>query len=228
MPHDPVRIAVPLPDWVSDEQAAASMLKGLMARVLVRDVHPVGPVDTVLVHAAAGGVGLMLCQWAKHLGARVIGTVGSLEKAALAEAHGCNHSILYRQADFVGAVRELTGGQGVGVIYDMVGKDVFARSLDCLRRRGLMVSIGQASGPVDPVDVMMLSRKGSLFLTRPALPDYLHTREALLVAATDLFSMIKTGALKVEVRQRYTLRDAAIAHRVLESRKTIGSTVLIP
>jgi NADPH2:quinone reductase len=222
------RDAVPLPEWITDEQAAAVMLKGLMARILVRDVHAVLPGDTILVHAAAGGVGLIVCQWAKHLDATVIGTVGSAEKAALAAAHGCDHPILYRDVDFVGAVRDLTRGKGVDVVYDLVGKDVFMRSLDCIRRRGLIVSIGQASGSVDPVDVIMLSRKGSLYLTRPALPDFVPTREALLDAATDLFSVIESGAVKVEVRQRYALRDAAAAHRDLESRKTVGSSTLVP
>ena len=224
----PARSAVPIPDWITDEQAAAVMLKGLMARILVRDVHAVGPGDTVLVHAAAGGVGVIVCQWAKHLGATVIGTVGSAEKAAFVAAHGCDHAIVYREQDFVAAARDLTGGKGVDVVYDMVGKDVFMQSLDCIRRRGLIVSIGQASGPVAPVDVIALSRKGSLYLTRPGLPDFVLTREALLEVATDLFSVIKTGAVKVEVRQRYALRDAAAAHRDLESRRTTGSSVLIP
>src|SRR5262245_1138513 len=224
----PARSAVPIPDWITDEQAAAVMLKGLMARILVRDVHRVGPGDTILVHAAAGGVGAIVCQWAKHLGATVVGTVGSMEKAAFAAAHGCDHTILYRDQDFVAAARDLTGGKGVDVVYDMVGKDVFTRSLDCIRRRGLIVSIGQASGPVAPVDVIALSRKGSLYLTRPALPDFVPTRDALLEAANDVFAVIKSGAVKVAVRRRYPLRDAALAHRDLESRKTIGSSVLIP
>jgi NADPH2:quinone reductase len=224
----PARMAVPLPDGVSDEQAAASMLKGLMARILVRDVHVVGPADTILVHAAAGGVGLIVCQWAKYLGATVIGTVGSGDKAALATAHGCDHPILYRDVDFVGAVRDLTGGRGVSIVYDLVGKAVFMRSLDCLQRRGLIVSIGQSSGAVDPIDVIALSRKGSPFLTRPALPDYLYTREGLLAAASDLFALLHAGTLNVEVRRRYALRDAAIAHRDLETRATVGSSVLIP
>jgi NADPH2:quinone reductase len=224
----PARSAVPLPDWITDEQAAAVMLKGLMARILVRDVHVVGPGDTILVHAAAGGVGMLVCQWAKHLGATVIGTVGSAEKAAFAAAHGCDHPILYRDQDFVAAARELTGGRGVDVVYDMVGKDVFSRSLECIRRRGLIVSIGQASGPVEPVDVIALSRKGSLYLTRPALPDFVPTRDALLDAANDLFSVIRVGAVRVEVRQRYALRDAAAAQRDLEGRLTTGASVLIP
>jgi NADPH2:quinone reductase len=224
----PTRYAVPVPDWITDEQAAAVMLKGLMARILVRDVHAVSPGEAILVHAAAGGVGMLVCQWAKHLGATVIGTVGSAEKATIAAAHGCDHPILYREQDFVAAVRELTGGKGVDVLYDMVGKDVFARSLDCIRRRGLIVSIGQASGPVAPVDVISLSRKGSLYLTRPALPDFVPTREALLDAANDLFSAIKTGLVKVEVRQRYPLRDAAAAQRDLENRRTTGASILIP
>jgi NADPH2:quinone reductase len=224
----PARSAVPLPDAITDEQAAAAMLKGLMARVVVRDVHAVGPGDSVLVHAAAGGVGAIVCQWAKHLGAIVLGTVGSAEKAAFAAAHGCDHPILYRERDFVEAVRDLTGGNGVDVVYDLVGKDVFMRSLDCIRRRGLIVSIGQASGPTPPVDVITLSRKGSLYLTRPALPDFVPTRPALLAAAADLFAAIESGAVKIEVRQRYALRDAAMAHRDLESRSTTGSSILIP
>lgn len=224
----PARVAVPLPDWISDEQAAAMMLKGLMARILVRDVHRIAPGETILVNAAAGGVGLILCQWAKHLGATVIGTVGSREKAELAVAHGCRHPILYRETDFVSAVRELTSGEGVAVIYDMVGADVFMRSLDCLQPRGLMVSIGQAAGPAPPIDVMTLSRKGSLYLTRPGLPVYLPTRERLLAAANDLFDTVKSGAVRIEVRQRYALRDAAAAHRDLECRATTGSSVLIP
>jgi NADPH2:quinone reductase len=224
----PARSAVPVPDWITDEQAAATMLKGLMARILVHDVHAVGPGETILVHAAAGGVGMLVCQWAKHLGASVIGTVGSAEKAAFAAAHGCDRPILYREEDFVAEVRAITAGKGVDVVYDMVGKDVFARSLDCTRRRGLIVSIGQASGPVAPIDVISLSRKGSLYLTRPALPDFVPTREALLEAANDLFSVIKIGAVKTEVRQRYALRDAAAAHRDLEGRRTTGASVLIP
>jgi len=224
----PARNAVPIPDWITDEQAAAVMLKGLMARILVRDVHAVGKDQTILVHAAAGGVGTLVCQWAKHLGATVIGTVGSAEKAVFAAAHGCDHPILYRDQDFVGAVRELTGGKGVEVVYDMVGKDVFVRSLDCIRRRGLIVSIGQASGPVAPVDVIALSRKGSLYLTRPGLPDFVPTREALLGASGDLFLAIKAGVLKVEMVRRYALRDAAAAQRDLESRLTTGASILIP
>lgn len=186
------------------------------------------PGETILITAAAGGVGLIVCQWARHLGATVIGTVGSREKAAVAAAHGCRHPVLYRETDFVSAVRELTDGKGVTVVYDMVGADVFKRSLDCLQPRGLMVSIGQAAGPAPPVDVMTLSRKGGLYLTRPGLPTYVPTREALLAAANDLFNVVKSAAVTIEVRQRYALRDAAAAHRDLESRATTGSSVLIP
>jgi len=224
----PARIAVPLPDWLGDEPAAAMLLKGLMARILVRDVHRIAPGDAILVTAAAGGVGLILCQWAAHLGATVIGTVGNREKAALAAAHGCRHPVLYRETDFVRAVRDLTGGRGVAVVYDMVGAEVFTRALDCLRPRGLMVSIGQAAGPAPPVDIMALSRKGALYLTRPGLPFYVPTRETLLAAAHDLFDTVNSGAVKIEVRQRYALRDAATAHRDLERRATTGSSVLIP
>jgi NADPH2:quinone reductase len=224
----PARVAVRLPDRIGDEQAAGMMLKGLMARILVRDVHRVAPGETVLVTAAAGGVGLLLAQWANHLGAVVIGTVGSREKGELAAEHGCRHPILYRETDFVKAVQEITGGKGVAVVYDMVGADVFTRSFDCLQSRGMMVSIGQAAGPAPPVDVLTLSRKGSLYLTRPGLPAYVATREALLVAAGDLFDVVGSGAVKVEVRQRYALRDAAAAHRDLERRATSGSSVLIP
>jgi NADPH2:quinone reductase len=224
----PAQVAVRLPDRIGDEQAAAMMLKGLMARILVRDVHRIAPGETVLLTAAAGGVGLILSQWAAHLGAVVIGTVGSREKAALAAEHGCRHPILYRETDFVKAVQDITGGKGVAVVYEMVGADVFTRSFDCLQSRGLMVSIGQAAGPAPPVDVLTLSRKGSLYLTRPGLPAYIATREALLAAADDLFEIVKSGAVKIEVRQRYPLREAAAAHRALERRTTSGSSVLIP
>lgn len=224
----PIAVAVPLPDWISDEQAAAMMLKGLMTQALVRGVKRIGTRDTILIHAAAGGIGLLLSQWASSLGATVIGTVGSKEKAALAAANGCKHTILYREVDFVPAVREFTNGKGVDVVYDMVGKDTLKKSLDCLRKRGLLVSVGQASGPADPVDVMELSRKGSLFLTRPALLDYMPTRPELLECANDLFAVVKSGSVKVNIWKRYPLREAAAAHRDLEGRKTTGACILVP
>jgi NADPH2:quinone reductase len=224
----PASVAVPVPGGVADDQAAAMMLKGLMAQVLIRSVYRVSTGDTVLIHAAAGGVGLILCQWAASLGATVIGTVGSREKADLVAANGCKHPILYREVDFVAAVKEITGGKGVNVVYDMVGKDTLKKSLDCLRTRGMLVSVGQASGPAEPVDVMELSRKGSLFLTRPAVLNYIPTRSELLEAANDLFDVVKSGKVKVKISKRYALKDAADAHRDLESRKTVGSCVLIP
>ena len=217
-----------LPDWVGDDMAAAMLLQGLTAQYLLRQTFQVKPGDTILIHAAAGGVGLLVSQWANALGAVVIGTVGSPEKAALATAHGCHHVILYREEDMVARVREITGGQGVDVVYDGVGKDTFERSLDCLRRRGLMVSYGNASGPVPPFDIGLLNRKGGLFLTRPSVQHYAGTRTELLSMADDLFTVIKNGQVKVNIHQRFPLREAADAHRALESRATTGATVLIP
>jgi NADPH2:quinone reductase len=225
MPADRV---VPLPDGVDDRTAAAMMLQGMTAQYLLRQIYPVKAGDRILVHAAAGGVGLILCQWASHLGAEVIGTVGSPEKAELARAHGCRHPILYRKEDFVARVKEITGGGGLPVVYDSVGRDTFTGSLDCLARRGIMVSFGQSSGKVEPFDPGILAAKGSLFLTRPTLMHYTTTRAELLEAAEDLFAVVASGAVTVEVRQTFPLRDAAEAHRALEARETAGSTVLLP
>jgi len=217
---------IKLPDHISSEQAAAVMLQGLTAEMLLRRVYPVKAGETILVQAAAGGVGLILCQWAKALGATVIGTVGSDEKAELARAHGCDYPIVYTRQDFVTEVDRITQGRKLPVVYDGVGKDTFMKSLDCLQRRGMMVSFGNASGPVDPFPATLLAQKGSLFLTRPTLFDYVATREELEHAAAELFGVIQSGKVKVEVKQRFRLRDAAEAHRALEGRKTTGSTVL--
>jgi NADPH2:quinone reductase len=217
---------VKLPDAIAFDQAAAMMLQGMTARMLLRAVYPVKSGDTILVHAAAGGVGLILCQWANALGATVIGTVSTEEKAELARAHGCAHPILYTRQDFAAEVAKLTAGQKLPVVYDSVGKTTFMKSLDCLRARGLMVSFGNASGPVEPFSPLVLSQKGSLFLTRPTLFHYIATRPELEEAATDLFDVIRSGKVKVEVKQRFALNDAAEAHRALEARKTTGSTVL--
>jgi NADPH2:quinone reductase len=217
---------VPIPDGISDQQAAAMMLKGMTAQYLIRRTYRVKSGDTILVQAAAGGVGLILCQWAKHLGATVIGTAGSEAKAALAKSHGADHVILYDTEDLVARVRDLTGGGKVAAVYDSVGKDTFMKSLDCLKLLGTMVLFGQSSGPVPPFDPNILNAKGSLFLTRPSLAAYTATREDLLATAKDLFEIVLSGAVKIEVNQTYKLRDAAQAHRDLESRKTTGSTVL--
>jgi len=221
-------LVVRLPAGVSDRLAAALMLKGLTAHYLLRRTHPVRQGETILVHAAAGGVGLIVCQWAKRLGATVIGTVGSAEKAALARAHGCDHAILYREEDFVARVRTITGGVGVPVVYDSVGRDTFLRSLDCLAPLGTMVSFGQSSGPIDPLDIGILATKGSLFLTRPTLMTYIARREDLLAATRELFDVVLAGDVRVEVHQTYALADAARAHADLESRRTSGSTLLLP
>lgn len=217
-----------LPDWIGDEQAAAMLLQGLTAQYLLRQTFRVKQGDTVLIHAAAGGVGLLASQWANALGATVIGTAGSPEKAALATAHGCHHVILYRQEDVAARVREITNGQGADVVYDGVGKDTFDASLDSLRRRGMMVSYGNASGPVPPFDLGLLNRKGGLFITRPSVQHYASTRAELLTMADDLFTVVKTGQVKVNINQRFALRDAADAHRALESRATTGATLLLP
>lgn len=217
-----------LPDGISDEVAAAIMLKGMTARYLVRVTYPVKKGDTVLVHAAAGGVGLIACQWAKHLGATVIGTVGSEEKAELVRAHGCDHPINYNRENFVTRVKEITGGKGLPVVYDSVGKDTWEGSLDCLAPRGLMVSFGNASGPVAPFSVLTLMQKGSIFVTRPTLAHYIASRAEYEETANDLFGVVKSGAVRIGVNQRYALKDVGRAHIDLESRKTTGSTVLIP
>lgn len=217
---------VKLPDSISFDEAAAVMLQGMTARMLLRAVYPVKQGDTILVQAAAGGVGLMLCQWAKALGATVIGTVSTEAKAELARAHGCDHPILYTKQDFAAEVDRLTAGEKLPVVYDSVGRTTFMKSLDCLKRRGLMVSFGNSSGPVEPFAPALLSQKGSLFLTRPTLFDYIATRAELEQSAADLFEMIESGKLSVEIKQRFPLRQAAEAHRALEARKTIGSTIL--
>ena len=217
---------VKLPDAVSTDQAAAMMLQGLTAHMLLRGVYAVQPGDTILIHAAAGGVGLIVCQWAKALGATVIGTVGSDEKAELARAHGCDHPIVYTRQDFVAEVERITAGEKLPVVYDSVGRDTFLRSLDCLRPRGVMVSFGNASGPPDPIAPGVLAQKGSLFLTRPTMYHYTSTRPELEAAAGALFDLVASGKVKIEIKQRYPLRDAARAHRDLEARATSGSTIL--
>ncbi|KAA0997770.1 quinone oxidoreductase [Paraburkholderia panacisoli] len=219
---------VKLPDGISDEVGAAMMQKGMTAQFLCRQTYRVGKGDTILVHAAAGGVGLVLCQWAKHLGATVIGTVSTEEKAKLVEAHGCDHALVHGKDDFVKAVKEITGGVGVPVVYDSIGKDTFMGSLDCLRPRGLMVLFGQSSGPVPPLDISILDKKGSLFLTRPTQNAYLPTRAAVEEGAQEVFDVVQSGAVKVHINQRFPLKDAAEAHRAMESRKTTGSLVLLP
>jgi NADPH:quinone reductase len=219
---------VKIPPEIDDRTAAAMMLKGMTAQYLLLRIGAIRAGDRILVHAAAGGVGLIACQWARHLGAEVIGTVSSDEKAQLAAAHGCQHPIVYTREDFVARVKEITGGQGVKVVYDSVGKDTFMRSLDCLRPLGMMCSFGQSSGAVPPLDVTVLSAKGSLFLTRPTLMAYTASREDLVASAEDLFAVVRSGAVTIEVKQTYALADAGAAHRDLEERKTTGSTVLLP
>lgn len=217
-----------LPAAISDETAAGMMLKGMTARYLLRATYVVKPGDTILLHAAAGGVGLIMSQWAKALGATVIGTVGSDAKAEIARAHGCDHVINYSTEDTVARVKELTGGKGVPVVYDGVGKDTITISLDCLRPRGLMVSFGNASGPVPPVDVLQLSARGSLYITRPTLMTYTASDEDLRETAEDLVNVVASGKVKIPVNQRYALAEVVTAHRDLESRRTTGTTVLIP
>jgi len=217
---------VKLPKGISCEQAAAMMLQGMTAQMLLRSVFPVHEGDAILIHAAAGGVGLIMCQWAAALGATVIGTVGTEEKAELARAHGCAHPIVYSKQNFVAEVNRITGGQKLPVVYDSVGRDTFMKSLDCLKVRGLMVSFGNASGPPAPLPPNVLAQKGSLYLTRPTLFHYVATREQLEHSAAELFQVVESGKVKIEVKQRFALKDAAEAHRQLEARKTIGSTIL--
>ena len=219
---------VKLPEALSFEQGAAVMMQGLTAQYLLRRTYRVQPGDTLLIHAAAGGVGLIVCQWAKALGATVIGTVIADEKAELARQHGCDHPIVTSREKVSVRVREITGGEGVAVVYDGVGKDTFMGSLDSLRPMGMMVTYGNASGPVPPLDLLLLSRKGSLFVTRPTLMNYTARREDLVALGEELFAMVVAGKVKIEVHQRYALRDAAQAHIDLEARKTTGSTILIP
>jgi NADPH2:quinone reductase len=224
----PADRVVRLPDGISDEIAASSLLKGMTAEYLLHRTYKVGPETVMLYHAAAGGVGLIACQWAAALGATVIGTAGSPEKVELALRNGCEHVIDYRKENFVEAVRAYTQGKGVDVVYDSVGKDTFPGSLDCLRPRGLWVSFGNASGPVPEFSIQILSQKGSLYATRPSLPHYIATREDLVATAKSLFDALLDGTLKISVDQRYELKQAAQAHRDLEDRRTTGSTVLIP
>ncbi|OFZ99791.1 MAG: quinone oxidoreductase [Betaproteobacteria bacterium RIFCSPLOWO2_02_FULL_62_17] len=224
----PAERLILLPDAISFETGAAMMLKGLTVRSLLRAVHAVQPGDTILWHAAAGGVGLIACQWAKALGVTVIGTVGSETKAALAKAHGCEHVINYARENFVERVKEITGGKGVPVVYDSVGKDTFLGSLDCLKPRGLMVSFGNASGAVPPFDLALLVQRGSLYLTRPSAAHYVAQRPDLEVAAKELIDMVSSGKVKIDINQRYPLKDAGQAHLDLVARKTTGSTILIP
>jgi NADPH2:quinone reductase len=218
---------VKLPDTISFETGAAMMLQGLTAQYLIRRTFAVKPGDTIVVHAAAGGVGLILCQWAKHLGATVIGVVSSEEKAELARAHGAAHTVV-GYGKLATEVKRITGGAMVPVVYDSVGKDTFAASIDCLAPLGLMVSYGNASGPVPPVDISMLGAKGSLYLTRPTLATYTTKRSDLERIAADLFDVVGSGVVKIEVNQTFSLKDAGLAHAALEARKTTGSTVLIP
>jgi NADPH2:quinone reductase len=224
----PAHILVPIPEGVSDETAAAVMLKGMTAQYLIRRTYPVKAGETVLFHAAAGGLGLIACQWLKALGATVIGTVGSDEKARIARDHGCEHVIISTKEDIAARVREITGGAGVPVVYDSVGKDTFASSLDCLRPLGLMVSFGNASGKVAPFDIGILSQKGSLYLTRPTLATYTATRADLEATAREVFEVIREGKVKVEIRHTYPLGEAERVHRDLEGRRTVGSIVMIP
>ena len=224
----PVARLVKIPAGIKDETAAAMMLKGMTAWYLCRRTYRVKKGDTIVVHAAAGGVGQILCQWAKHLGATVIGTVGSDEKVALAKKVGCKHVVVMSREKLSERVKAITKGKGVPVVYDGVGKDTFIESLDCLQPRGVMASFGNASGAVPPVNIGILAQKGSLFLTRPTLVNDTSSREDLLAAARELFAVVKKGAVKIAINQRYPLREAAQAHRDLESRKTTGSTVLLP
>ncbi|CDX35831.1 quinone oxidoreductase, NADPH-dependent [Mesorhizobium sp. ORS 3359] len=219
---------VKVPDGISDEQAAAMMLKGMTAEYLLRRTFPVKAGDTILYHAAAGGVGLILGQWAKHLGATVIGTASSSDKIELARAHGFDHVINYKEQDFVAGVAALTGGRKCDVVYDSVGADTFPASLDCLRPLGMFVSFGSSSGPVPPFPISLLAQKGSLFATRPTLFVYNAKREDLVASAEALFDVVKSGAVEIKINQRYSLKDAGKAQADLEARKTTGTTVLIP
>jgi NADPH2:quinone reductase len=223
----PVKCLVKLPGGIPEKITAAFLLKGLTAAMIVKRVYRPGPGDTILVHAAASGVGLLLCQWARHLGATVVGTVGSPEKAQLARTHGCDHAILYRETDFVAAIRKLFP-KGVSAVFDGVGKDTFERSLDCVQRFGTLVNYGNASGHVPPIDVLVLAKKGSLSVSRPGFSHYIAEAGEFQVACAELFDLVLRGVLKVEVGRSYALRDAAAAHRDLEERRLSGSAVLIP
>jgi NADPH2:quinone reductase len=222
----PAARVVKLPDGIDPRTAASMMVRGMTARYLLRATYAVKPGDTIVIHAAAGGVGLIVSQWAKHLGATVIGTVGSDEKVAVAQAHGCDHVLRYH--DFAPKVRDITGGKGVPVIYDSVGRDTFENSLKCLAPRGILASFGESSGDPPPVSARMLGNMGSLFVTHPSLIHYTATRQDLLDTANDLFAMVSSGKIKIEVSRSYPLSEAAQAHRDVEARKTTGSVVLIP
>ncbi len=224
----PAARLVKLPDTIGFDTAAAAMLKGMTVHMLLTRVYPVKAGDTILIHAAAGGVGLIACQWAKALGATVIGTVGSEEKARLAHANGCDHTIFYRSEDIAARVREITQGAKLPVVYDSVGKDTLTASLDCLRPRGLFVTFGNSSGPTGPIDPLVLLQKGSLFMTRPTLQHYVMSSEELQTAANALFAMIGSGKVKIAIGQSFALADAKLAHEALHARATTGATVLLP
>ncbi|KVL46343.1 quinone oxidoreductase [Burkholderia territorii] len=224
----PAERLVKLPDGISYDDAASVMLQGLTAHYLLRRTYPVKAGDTILIHAAAGGVGLLVCQWAKALGATVIGTVGSDEKAALAKAHGCDHPVVYTRENFTQRVKDITHGAGVPVVYDSIGKDTYVGSLDCLAPLGYFVSFGNASGPLPPIDSKEFSSRGSLFFTRPTLFSYIAKRADLESAAAELFDVILSGKVKTSINQRYPLAEVGRAHADLESRKTTGSTILVP
>ena len=224
----PAEKAVRIPDEIDARAVAAVMLKGLTAQYLLRRTYRVQPGDTILVHAAAGGMGLILCQWGKHLGATVIGTVSTGEKAEQARAAGCDHAIVHGEGDFVATVKDVTNGEGCAVVYESIGKDTFRRSMDCLRPLGMMASYGHASGAPDPVDVIELGARGSLFLTRPAIMHYMAKREDLVAGAEELFEAVRSGAVEPAVNHLYPLSEAAEAHRMIEARKTTGATVLLP
>ncbi len=224
----PAKILVRLPEAISFETGAAMMLQGLTVQYLFHRSFPLKGGETILFHAAAGGVGLIACQWARAIGVTMIGTVGSDEKGELAKAHGCSHVINYNKENFVERVRDITAGKGVPVVYDSIGKDTFTGSLDCLSPLGMMVSFGSASGPVPPFGMGELASRGSLFLTRPSLMDYTAKREDLETMAAQLFSMVESGKVKIDIRQRYALKDVVQAHHELEARKTTGSSILIP
>ncbi len=224
----PITRLIKLPDWIDDETAAATILKGLTAQYLVRGAYPIKTGETILIQAAAGGVGLIMSQWARHLGVHVIGTVSTPEKAALAKANGCEHPVIYTQEDVVARVHDLTKGEGLPVVYDGVGGSTYEKSLQCVKRRGLAVFYGSAGGVIPPFDLWRLNRMGSLYVTYAGLADYLHDRKEMLERAEDLFAMIKSGAVRVPINQRYRLADVARAHRDLEGRRTSGASILLP
>ena len=224
----PAARVVSLPDGIDERTAASMMIRGMTARYLLRETYAVQAGDAILIHAAAGGVGLLVCQWAKHLGATVIGTVGSRAKADVARAHGCDHAIVYTEEDFAERARAITGGAGVAVVYDSVGRTTFEGSLRCLRRRGVLASFGESSGDPEPIAPRRLGQLGSIYVTHPSLPDYTATRAALLENANELFGMVLAGKLKIDINQVYPLSEAAYAHRDMEARRTTGASVLIP